>query len=291
MANSGAPAPVPQASTTGTGASGTGVKLGIALGGSAAASPVSTVVPPNPLGPPADPFTGTPADHWADGAAGIVPPAAAALGPYTRAQVKYAYRTTSKLLIAANLNNKTLLGGAPTAFADQLTSSQRTAFLGGLNKAGLNKQGFPLSTRTWIMSFPPGSAKLIGTVIKVHGSMHAKAVRNSNGTEELDVHVDYLFVYPIEPPGQPGKWMRVVDEDQWLVQFAAWNGAATTFAPWVDAGGSVSGAECGTTDGYQHPDYPALVTAQPSASPSGTAIDPYIMGQSDSGLCRQTTGT
>ena len=290
-ANGAASASVPQGSATGTGASGTPLKLGSVPAGTAFASPVSTVVPPNPLGPPADPFTGTPADHWADGASGIVPPAAAALGPYTRAQVKYAYKTTSKLLIAANLDTKTLLGGAPTAFADQLISPQRSVFLSGLNKAGLDKQGYPLSTRSWVMSFPPGSAELIGNVIKVHGSMYAKAVRNKNGTDELDVHVDYLFVYPIEPPGQPDKWMRVVAEDQWLVQFADWNGAATTFAPWVDAGGGVSGVDCTTKDGYQHPSYPAQVTTQPTASPSGTAIDPYVMGQSESGLCHPTTGT
>jgi hypothetical protein len=259
--------------------------------GTAFASPVSTVVPPDPLGPPADPFTGTPADHWADGAAGIVPPAAKALGPYTRAQVKYAYQTTSKLLIAANLNKKTLLGGAPTAFADLLISPQRTTFLSGLNKAGLDKHGFTVSTRAWVLSFLPGSAKLIGSVIKVHGSMYAKAVRNRDGSDELDVHVDYLFVYPIEPPGQSDKWMRVVAEDTWLVQFADWNGAATTFAPWVDTGGGVAGIVCGAKDGYQHPDYPVEVATQPAASPSGTAVDPYAIGHSSGGGCHPTTGT
>jgi hypothetical protein len=268
-----------------------GLKLGSVPAGSAFASGVSTVVPPNPLGPPADPFTGTPADHWAEGAAGIVPPAAAALGSYTKAQVKYAYKTTSKLLIAANLNKQTLLGGAPTAFADLLIGPQRNEFLSGLNKAGRDKQGYPRSSRTWVMSFQPGSAKLIGTVIKVHGSMYAKAVRDSNGTDELDVHVDYLFVYPIEPPGQPDKWMRVLDEDQWEVRFADWAGTATTFAPWVDAVSTVSGIDCGTADGYQHPAYRAQVATQPTASPSGTAVDPYVMGQSVSGECHPITGT
>ena len=32
------------------------------------ASTAATAVPPNGIGPPADPFTGTPADRWADGA-------------------------------------------------------------------------------------------------------------------------------------------------------------------------------------------------------------------------------
>lgn len=200
--------------------------------GSAFASAVSTAVPPNPLGPPADPFAGTPADHWAEGAAGIVLPAARPVGGFTTAQVEYAYETTRKLLVAANLDKKMLLDGMPTAFADLLTSRQRATFLNGLNKLGVDKQGHKLSTRTWVMSFPPGQAQLIGSVIKVHGTMHAKAVRDKNGSYELDVDLDYLFVYPIEPPHQPASWMRVVDEESGSVDFGDWAGAATTFAPW-----------------------------------------------------------
>src|SRR5690348_5000533 len=56
-----------------------------------------TTQPLNPFGtdgPPADPFAGTPAEHWADGAAGITIPAAKAHGPYSAAQVRSAYQTT-----------------------------------------------------------------------------------------------------------------------------------------------------------------------------------------------------
>jgi hypothetical protein len=286
-----AQAPHSSAGSASAAASGPGLKLGSAPAASAFASGTSAVVPPNPVGPPADPFTGTPADPWANGAAGIALPAAAPVGPYTKAQVAYAYQTTRKLLSAANLNTQTLLGGAPTAFADLLTSPQRATFLSGLNKVGLDKQGYPLSTRTWVMSFPPGDAQLIGSVIKVHGSMHAKALKDSNGNYELHVYLDYLFVYPIEPPHQAANWMRVVDEDQGEVDFADWTGVTSTFAPWMDWGGSVSGADCGTTDGYQHPAYPVSAAAQPTASPTGTPVDPYVMGKALSGLCHAITGT
>jgi hypothetical protein len=205
--------------------------------------------------------------------------------------VKYAYQTTRKLLVAANLDEQTLLGGAPTAFADLLTSTQRATFLSGLDKKGLDKKGYPLSTRAWVLSFPPGAAELIGSVIKVHGSMHATAAKDSNGNYQLHVHIDYLFVYPIEPPHQPDNWMRVVDENQGTVDFGDWTGAGTSFAPWWDEDGSVAGVDCGTADGYQHPAYPVQVAAQPTASPSGTAVDPYVMGQPESGQCQPTTGT
>ena len=65
-------------------------------------------------GPPVDPFSGTPAEHWANGAAGIVIPAPRAHGPYTAAQVRSAYETTRELLIAGNLDWPTLRGARPT---------------------------------------------------------------------------------------------------------------------------------------------------------------------------------
>ena len=273
-------APQSARSAASAGASGTGLKLGNAPAASGVAS-----------GPPADPFAGTPAEHWADGAAGIVLPAAAPVGPFTKAQVEYAYQTTRQLLIAANLNTQTLLGGAPTAFANLLNSAQRATFLNGLNTVGLDKQGYPLSTRLWVLSFPPGDAQLIGSVIKVHGSMYATAAKDSSGNYQLNVHLDYLFVYPVEPPHQPANWMRVLDEDQWPVDFGNWQGVTATFTPWWEGGGAVSGSLCGTRDGYQHPAYPVPVRIQPTTSPTGTPVDPYQMGKSLTGLCQSSTGT
>jgi hypothetical protein len=59
----------------------------------------------------AAPFLGTPAQSYADGAAGIVIPPAHAVGNYPAAAVAAAYQMTKRLLIAANLNGPTLNGG------------------------------------------------------------------------------------------------------------------------------------------------------------------------------------
>jgi hypothetical protein len=72
---------------------------------------------------------------------GIVLPAAGPVGEYTTAQVESAYVMTRKLLAAAFLDQKTLLGGQSTAFADLLTSQQETWFLDGLDKKGVDQQG------------------------------------------------------------------------------------------------------------------------------------------------------
>jgi len=256
------------------------------------ASP-SEIATQNPLtGPPADPFAGTPADHWADGAAGIVLPAARPIGPFTTSQVESAYQTTRKMLIAADLDKQTLLGGAPTAFADLLTNFDRTWFLDGLNKTGTDKAGAPLSTRAYVVSFAPGSTQMIGSVIKVHGIMHAQAATDG-GSPVLDIHVDYIFAYAVEPPHHPEDWMRLVSDVAWVVSFGNWQGSATSFEPSFTTTGDegVAGNMCGNKDGYVHPDWPSNRQSRPSASPSGTPIDPYVLGQPGTEGCQASTGT
>jgi len=242
------------------------------------------------LGLPQDPFAGTPADAWGDGTAGIVPPQATSMGHFSAGQVQSAYATTGNLLAAAYLDQQTLLGGAPTAFADLLSGQQRTWFLGNLNKKGMNKDGIPLSTRAQVMSFPPGGAQLFGGGVKVNGKMSA-TLASYRGQPMLVVHADYIFVYAIEPPGYPAKWMRVIPEAKWTVMFGNWAGS-----PWVTVVGSgVTGVKCGTSDGYVHPSYPGSAKAAPSLSATKAAkqVNPYVLGAQIKGTatCQATTGT
>jgi hypothetical protein len=235
---------------------------------------VAPVAPAADAAPPADPFTGTPANTWANGAAGIVVPAAKPVGNFTAAQVEAAYQTTRKLLIAADLNKPTLLGGAPTAFADLLTSEQRAQFLGGLNKMGTNQGGYPLSTRRWVMSFAPGSTQLIGSVVKVQGTMSAKSVSDS-GTTALAITVNYLFTYAIEPPGVPTDWMRLLAHQYGSFDFAQWNDPGGRLEPWDQTIIGHAGLRCGSTDGYLHPDYPSERASGAGGTQSGPALNPY----------------
>jgi hypothetical protein len=256
------------------------------------AVPPTVTKPLSPLtqsGPPADPFTGSPADKWANGAAGIAIPAAKPHGQYSAAQVESAYQTTKKLLVAASLNQQSVLGGAPTAFADLLTQDQRSQFTSQLNKIGLDKYGDPVSTRGWIVQFAPGTTKLIGSDIKVRGTMSAGAAKQG-GDPVLRVTVDYIVVYAVEPPRAPADWMRVVAQFQGHIDFADWAEADTPFEPWWNAGPAVAGIRCGVKDGFIHPDYPS---GPPDSSvASGPAVNPYTFGEpSSTGACQPTTGT
>jgi len=257
-----------------------------------AASPMGTITPVDLFGgPPADPFAGTPAAGWADGAAGIVTPPARPVRGFTAAQVAAAYATTRKLLIAANLDRRTLLGGPPTAFAKLLTARQRARFLGGLNKKGVRKGGYPVSTRKWVASFAPGSAVLIGNVIKVHGAMSARSVTES-GMRVLAIEVNYVFGYAIERPHDPTDWMRLLDHQYGSIDFAPWDDPGGALEPWDRTIIGNAGAQCGTTDGYIHPDYPSDRSVD--ARESGAAIHPYSTATSVPGggaVCGRTTGT
>jgi hypothetical protein len=240
--------------------------------------------------PPALPFASTPAQNWADGAAGIVVPAAKPVGQFTAAQVAAAYQTTRKLLIAADLDKSTLLGGAPTAYADLLMSQQRTEFLAGLNKHGVTKDGTPLSTRAWVTSFAPGSTELIGSVIKVRGTMSAKSARVTN-TTELVITVNYVFAYAIEPPATPSDWMRLVTHQHGNIEFTPWPDLGDPLQPWDDTAISQAGAQCGTADGYVHPQYPNEGPSGANPAPSGPAANPYSFASSVVPGCTQSTGT
>jgi hypothetical protein len=260
--------------------------------GATPTSPPTVSPPARAAGPPADPFAGSPADQYANGTAGITIPAAAAHGPYSAAEVRAAYASVRKLLIASNLDPATLRGGSPTAFANLLTSAQRTYFVQRLDQTGLDSHGYQRSTRGWVASFAPGTTKLIGSVIKVHGTISA-GIAQVNGHEVLRIHLDYVFVYPVEPPGLPADWMRIVDRNYGNVDFATWDdpgGAPEAFLNLWNEGGT-AGARCDVNDGFIHPQFPNGPGSK--VKPSGTPVNPYSQSAPPptGNACHTTTGT
>jgi hypothetical protein len=228
---------------------------------------------PATAGPPADPFAGTPAGQWADGAAGIVIPAAKPVGPFSAAQVGAAYAVTKRLLIAETLDKQTLAGGAPTAFADLLTPSARSQFLSGLNVRGAYRTGQSRSSRSYVESFAPGTAELIGQVIKVKASMRAQTYRQS-GMLVLAVNVSELATYPIERPGDPSTWMRVVADVYGFFSFAHWDNQSGSLQPWEQTIVANSGVQCPMTDGWLHPAYPSLRAVPAPGHDGGSPYTP-----------------
>jgi hypothetical protein len=252
-------------------------------------SPQATVAPV--LFTPADPFAGSPAEDFSDGSAGIVIPAAHAVGGYSAGQVRAAYATVRRLLIAGYLNRMVLAGRSPAAFARLLTPAQRSWFDRRLDRQGLTKRGYARSTRTWLTAFAPRSTDLVGTVIKVHGRMTA-AARGSGNNRVLSIHANYLFVYPIQQAGGGADTrMRAVTLTVLTVHFATWNDPGGPLEPWVSGiQDSQAGALCGINDGFVHPAFPGGPPGP--IQPSGPPVNPYDQSTPPSAhSCQPTTGT
>ena len=238
----------------------------------------------------AAPFLGTPAQSYADGAAGIVIPPVHLVGSYSAAQVAAAYHATKRLLIAANLNPLTLRGGNTSAYADLLVSQQRAIFADSLSKRGFTPDGSQRSTRTWVTSFAPGSTQFVGSVIKVHGTMRARTATNGNSTV-LRIHADYLFVYPVERPGQPLTLTRIVVRYVVTYDFATYDDPGGPLEPWLRTVQRFdAGAQCRVNDGFVHPYFPGGI---PKGTPTGSPINPYDQGTLPPQVvgCHATTGT
>ena len=146
-----------------------------------------------------------------------------------------------------------------------------------------------LSTRYWVVAFAPGTTQLIGSVVKVHGVMSAQTATDQ-GQKVLDVDVNYLFAYPVEPPGVPADWKRIVAQVSGAVEFGNWAQASTPFEPWVQYSISTAGARCGVaSDGFVHPLFPdgPPDTVQPSGAPQ----DPYSLSTRSAQGCGAVTRT
>jgi hypothetical protein len=261
---------------------------------SPATKPTPTASTPSAATPTAaDPWAGTAAQTYMDNAAGIVPPSAHPVGPFSAADVAAAYQRVKRLLIAADLDQPTLAGGKPTAFASLLIAPERRWFYANLNKTGLaKKSGIANSSRVWVTSFVPGSVVFVTSTVKVAGLPMTASVLKYQGRTVLSIFAHYEFVYAVEQPGVAGTLLRVVTQTWDTVYFAQWTDPGGALQPWVaDINTSHAGALCGFTDGFVHPQFP--VPGHPGTAPSGLPKNPYSLNGPPvkSGTCAASTGT
>lgn len=119
-----------------------------------------------------DPFRGSPALQWADGAAGIELPAATPVAGMSSETVADALQKARQFLVAANLDPATLRGDRP-ASAIALLDPRQPDLLKDVEQylKAPTAQDTPalLFTR-----FDPSRIKPVGDVVKVRGSMRAE---------------------------------------------------------------------------------------------------------------------
>jgi hypothetical protein len=238
---------------------------------------------PVPVIGAADPFQGSPAASYADGAAGIVPPPAKPVGAFSSRNVVAAYANTEHLLAASALDRQTLLGGSPDAFAAAVGPDERSDFVKRLNDHDVGQR-----TRGWLVTFAPHTAELVGGTIKVDGSMSAHPV-TLQGAHGVGVRFDYLFVYPIQRPGAPRTLERLVARVSGEVFYYLRSG--TMHIHIGDWSVSPTPARCDVRDGFIHPSYGD--SAPEKVASTGRPLDPYDRSNPEpkDGKCLRSTGT
>ncbi|MEW2631231.1 hypothetical protein AB0903_06145 [Streptomyces sp. NPDC048389] len=233
-----------------------------------------TTAPPEDVFPDSptikEPFRGSPALRWADGAAGIVLPEAKAVGGMSKKQVAYALESVKKFLVAANIDPATLRGEPPKAALRMLDPLQKDG-RGHLEKALAEPDGQDDPTLVF-SRFDPGHVRLVGTVVKTRGRMTFKA----DGDKGVLVSTDYSFVYPMVK-AEPGATEVARTIVRRAMTFALYDPARviTTRGKLVVTqwAADVGNDACEERKGFFRPQFPADLVGEPT--PSGPAVDPY----------------
>ncbi|MFF1767636.1 hypothetical protein [Streptomyces sp. NPDC058249] len=272
-----------------------GDPFGTSSGGPAAASPLPAETAP-PTAPPSSaaaatptldrPFAGSPAERWADGAAGIAVPEATAVGSLTRAQVADGLRQTKALLVDANLDPATLGGKSPEAALATLDPKQ-PGMLDDL-KSRLREPGRKHDPLSLFSRFDPDEAHVVGDVVKTRGRMTFEPGKNASAV----IHADYTFVYPLTPADHTSTEVtrtivrrvldvRVVDPGRYR---------ATPGKLWIVRYDEEFGnSACDVYDGFLHPHFPS--DAPTGAPPTGPTTDPYDRSRDIGHSATDTCGT
>lgn len=147
----------------------------------------NTVMDQDPGVDLSQPFVGTPAAGWADGEAGIAPPAAQQVGTHTAEQVAAGYAQVRQVLIAARLDPTVLESHDYGHYLALLAPGARESVSHDL--AGVSPNGYQLATRI------ADGFHLLPLAPKVTGSMWAE--EDVEGA--LIVHTNYVFAYAFNP--------------------------------------------------------------------------------------------
>ncbi|MFB6578287.1 hypothetical protein ACFCYC_12795 [Streptomyces sp. NPDC056402] len=223
----------------------------------------------------AEPFRGSPALQWADGAAGIEMPEATAVNGVSRELVAQGLERTKQFLVLANLDPATLRGERPAAALQMIDPGQLEMvdrLEGALARPGRDADPLQVFTRT-----DPAQVRLAGDVVKVRGRM---TVEPGASPGQIDVMTDYTFVYPlVQAKSGAEEVSRTIVRRQMEFTFAdprKWRVEAgmMQIGPYLY---DIANSECFVHDGYLHPMFRDAPTDGPE--PTGTPKDPYDRSQ------------
>ncbi|MFK0254132.1 hypothetical protein [Streptomyces sp. NPDC090445] len=218
-----------------------------------------------------EPFRGSPAAQWADGAAGIEVPEAQALNGVSKEYVAEGLARTKRFLVAANLDPATLRGERPQPALDLIDPAQdELVALVERSLATPDRDSDPLHLFT---RFKAAEIRPAGDVVKVRGRME---LQPGDKPGLVDVVVDYTFVYPVvEARAGAEEVTRSIVRRQMEFTIAdpvRWRVKPGTLQLGAYAADTAN-TSCDRWDGYLHPEFPGRPAT--GTAPSGTPQDPY----------------
>ncbi|MBT2479254.1 hypothetical protein [Streptomyces sp. ISL-94] len=240
------------------------------------AESVRPTAPPSPAHPdrptPAEPFRGSPALQWADGAAGIELPVATAVNGLSKEQVAEGLGKAKQFVVLANLDRATLRGERPKAALDMIDPGQRQ-MLDRLEQAldHPSRESDPLQMFT---RANPAEVRLAGDVVKVRGRT---TVEPGESPGQVDVLMDYTFVYPlVQAKAGADEVSRTIvrrrleftfaDPRKWRIKAGMMQVGPYQY--------DIANSACSVYDGYVHPQF-RDTPDDAGPTPSGPPRDPY----------------
>ncbi|CAM5514993.1 hypothetical protein [Streptomyces aurantiogriseus] len=219
------------------------------------------------------PFAGSPALRWADGEAGIVLPAAKAVGAAPKERVEQALQLTKKLLVGANLDPKALRGERPAA-ALSVFDPKQPDLLDDLN-ASLRSPDKDHDPLLLFSRFDPDEVRLVGDVVKTRGRMTFKKGEYAG----VAVHADYTFVYPVVRTDGSTEVTRTIVRRVIDVELSdpAHYDVTSGRLVLVKYDQEIGNSACDTYDGFLHPEFTSTESEGPE--PTGPTVDPYDRSQ------------
>jgi hypothetical protein len=234
--------------------------------------PAGTAAPSAAPGTPTldDPFAGSPAASWAEGAKGIEMPEAKAVGVFSVQQVEQALKDARTLLVDANVAPATLRGAHPEAALGVLDPKQPD-LLDDLTTA-LRKPSEKHDPLNFFSRFDPERIRVVGDQVRTRGRTTLKEGKDG----AVGIKADYTFVYPVTRAGEGSTEVtravvrRVVElEMPDPARYLVTPGKLTVVryrSEWANSG-------CEASDGWVHPEFDS--DAQREAPSGGPTVDPY----------------
>ncbi|MFI7007514.1 hypothetical protein [Streptomyces sp. NPDC050145] len=247
--------------------------------------------PPPSTGPRrgtrAEPFRGSPAARWADGAAGISVPAPRATAWMDEARVARALDRSRDFLVASSLDRAVLRGERPSEAIAYINpeQSQEQEFL----ETALRSPSEKYNPLVLFSRFDPDRTSLVGDVVKVRGRLSYE--EGPGPHHALRVTSDVTYVYPVAAvAGDPDEVTRVIVRRQVVMDWQNPERVHTKDGTFSVHSNMIhtTNAGCRTYNGFLTP---VFGEAEPSDGPTS---DPYdrsapVVSEDGDGKCGTAT--